>query len=583
MSYVFSNIFWCLLAAGLLGGLIGWLIKHFGGIGKLAELESGWQGKFTSVEGERDRLAAGARESDDKLRSLQARISRAEGELSTLQSASIAWDALRSKQAADLKVFGEARLVLEEQLAKATGETDSWKRKAAECGKLAADLENRLQLAIAGENAEHEKQIIELKLQLDTATRQQVETESNWNSRYASLEGERSSLRNRLSSAHQNLDKAVADDLADDSAYEKRIAELEAKLTAADTARAELETGWKKRFGALESDRDSFKTQLTSFTGTSNEQIADLKRELALAEKRLDRAVADDVADDTAFQKEIADLKAQLAGTQQRLSKSEADDKADDAAYEKQINELKAQLAGANKQRAELESGWTTRFAALESQQASFTGASNEQIADLKRQLALAEERLGKAVADDKVDDAAYEKQINDLKAQTAAMVDAAEHEALKKKLAAAEAQPKKSAGGDIERIEGIGPVYGQKLRASGIAWVRELLVRGTDAEGRKQIVAQTGLKDELILKWVNAADLLRVDGVTPDWAELLEAAGVDTVKELRNRVPENLLQKLTETNPQGPGGRYAPTLPELEEVQSWVAQAKAMRPRVTH
>ena len=476
MSYVFSNIFWCLLAAGLLGGLIGWLIKHFGGIGKLAELESGWQGKFTSVEGERDRLAAGARESDDKLRSLQARISRAEGELSTLQSASIAWDALRSKQAADLKVFGEARLVLEEQLAKATGETDSWKRKAAECGKLAADLENRLQLAIAGENAEHEKQIIELKLQLDTATRQQVETESNWNSRYASLEGERSSLRNRLSSAHQNLDKAVADDLADDSAYEKRIAELEAKLTAADTARAELETGWKKRFGALESDRDSFKTQLTSFTG-----------------------------------------------------------------------------------------------------------ASNEQIADLKRQLALAEERLGKAVADDKVDDAAYEKQINDLKAQTAAMVDAAEHEALKKKLAAAEAQPKKSAGGDIERIEGIGPVYGQKLRASGIAWVRELLARGTDAEGRKQIVAQTGIKEELILTWVNAADLLRVDGVTPDWAELLEAAGVDTVKELRNRVPENLLQKLTETNPQGPGDRYAPTLPELEEVQSWVAQAKAMRPRVTH
>ena len=315
MSYVFSNIFWCLLAAGLLGGLIGWLIKHFGGVGKLAELESSWQGRLTAVEGECDRLVGAARESDDKLRALQSRFSRAEGELATLHSASVAWDALRSKQATDLKAFGEQRLDLEGKLARVTGETDSWKRKATESGTLAGDLESRLQIAIASENAEHEKQIAELKLQLDTATRQQVETESNWNSRYASLEGERNSLRNRLANAQQNLDKAVADDVASDSAYEKQIAELKANLAASDKQKTKLESGWTARFAALEADRDSFKTQLASFTGASNERIADLKRQLALAEKRLEKAVADDKADDSAFQKEVADLKAQLAGT----------------------------------------------------------------------------------------------------------------------------------------------------------------------------------------------------------------------------------------------------------------------------
>ena len=144
-------------------------------------------------------------------------------------------------------------------------------------------------------------------------------------------------------------------------------------------------------------------------------------------------------------------------------------------------------------------------------------------------------------------------------------------------------AEGKKTVTGDIERIEGIGPAYGQKLRSIGIGWVRELLDQGGDPKGRQRIAAETGIKAELILAWVNAADLLRVDGVTPDWAELLEASGVDTVKELKNRGPVNLLAKLTEANPTGARGRIAPTLPELEEVEGWVAQAKAMRPRVSH
>ena len=295
MSYVFSNIFWCLLLAGLFGGLIGWLIKHFGGSGQLAELESTWQGKFSGVESERDRLSATARETDDKLGSLQAKFANVEGELSTLHAASLAWDKLRSKQASDLKAFAEERTSLEPKVTELSAEAASWQRKAVDCGAMIGDLENRLQLTIAEDKADdaaYEKQIAELKLTLDTTTRQQVESESNWASRFASLEGERNSLRNRLVSAQQSLDKAIADDKADDTVYQQQIAGLQAELAA-----------YAQQRTALTNERDSIRTQLAGLTATSNEQIADLKRQLDLAGQRLEKAVAADKADDAAYQK----------------------------------------------------------------------------------------------------------------------------------------------------------------------------------------------------------------------------------------------------------------------------------------
>jgi predicted flap endonuclease-1-like 5' DNA nuclease len=136
---------------------------------------------------------------------------------------------------------------------------------------------------------------------------------------------------------------------------------------------------------------------------------------------------------------------------------------------------------------------------------------------------------------------------------------------------------------GDIERIEGIGPVFGQKLRATGIAWVKTLLEEGATAAGRKAIVAETGLDPKSVLDWVNAADLLRIEGMIPDWAELLEKSGVDTVKELRNRVPENLQKKMEATNPTGPRGRFSPTVPDVETVKRFIEIAKTLEPKVSH
>ena len=131
-----------------------------------------------------------------------------------------------------------------------------------------------------------------------------------------------------------------------------------------------------------------------------------------------------------------------------------------------------------------------------------------------------------------------------------------------------------------IETIEGIGPVYRAKLEENGIKFVADLLETGASRKGREDLVAATGISAALILKWVNMADLMRISGVGEEYSELLEAAGVDTVKELRNRNPENLHQAMQQANLQHKMVRRPP---HLSEVQSWVKQAKELAPLITY
>lgn len=120
--------------------------------------------------------------------------------------------------------------------------------------------------------------------------------------------------------------------------------------------------------------------------------------------------------------------------------------------------------------------------------------------------------------------------------------------------------------------IEGIGEVYAQKLQAIGIATLEALLEQGATPKGREEIAAQTGLSSKLILRWVNHADLFRINGIASQYAELLEAAGVDTVPELAQRNPENLHQKLLEINEEK---KLVRQVAGLNQVSNWIEQAK--------
>ncbi|MBO4801454.1 MAG: DUF4332 domain-containing protein [Bacteroidaceae bacterium] len=128
--------------------------------------------------------------------------------------------------------------------------------------------------------------------------------------------------------------------------------------------------------------------------------------------------------------------------------------------------------------------------------------------------------------------------------------------------------------------IEGVGDVYAKKLTEVGIIKVSDLLAKCATPKGRQQLAEQTDISDKLILRWTNHADLFRIKGVGPQFAELLEAAGVDTVKEFRHRVPENLQPKLEETNNEK---HLVRRVPSLKEVQKMVEGAKALEPVVTY
>lgn len=131
-----------------------------------------------------------------------------------------------------------------------------------------------------------------------------------------------------------------------------------------------------------------------------------------------------------------------------------------------------------------------------------------------------------------------------------------------------------------IEDIEGIGPAYGEKLKAVSVMNTGDLLEQAAAKAGRKALAEKTDISEKLILTWVNHADLMRISGIGPQYAELLEDAGVDTVKELRTRNADNLAAKMAETNA---AQKVSGAVPSAEVVQGWVDAAKEMEPRVSH
>lgn len=132
----------------------------------------------------------------------------------------------------------------------------------------------------------------------------------------------------------------------------------------------------------------------------------------------------------------------------------------------------------------------------------------------------------------------------------------------------------------NIHAIEGIGPVYAEKLAKAEITTTQGLLKKGGDKSGRKAIAAASGIDEKMILRWVNMADLFRIKGIGEQYSDLLEAAGVDTVKELATRKPDNLHAKLVEVNA---AKKLVRQLPTQKKVEAWVMQAKEMPGAVTY
>lgn len=131
-----------------------------------------------------------------------------------------------------------------------------------------------------------------------------------------------------------------------------------------------------------------------------------------------------------------------------------------------------------------------------------------------------------------------------------------------------------------IVDIEGIGETYGAKLNKEGVFTTNDLLDKCGTKQGRASMASATHIPESLILTWVNHADLMRIRGIAGQISELLEAAGVDSVPELRNRNASNLHQKLLAVNDEyGLSGK----VPSEHELQEMIEAAKKLEPKVVH
>ncbi len=131
-----------------------------------------------------------------------------------------------------------------------------------------------------------------------------------------------------------------------------------------------------------------------------------------------------------------------------------------------------------------------------------------------------------------------------------------------------------------IDTIEGIGHKLATRLRKSGVRTTEALLKKGATRKGRRELGAASGLSEQQVLELVNRADLMRVKGIGSEYSDLLEAAGVDTVKELRKRNAGALTKKIVTINA---SKRLVRRLPTEEMVDQWVKHAKELPSAVTH
>ena len=125
--------------------------------------------------------------------------------------------------------------------------------------------------------------------------------------------------------------------------------------------------------------------------------------------------------------------------------------------------------------------------------------------------------------------------------------------------------------------IEGIGPAVAEKLRGVGVRSTASLLKRAANTKGRQELASVVHIHESQLLKWVNHADLFRIHGIGSEYSELLEAAGVDTVPELRQRNAPALHDTLVKANE---AKKLVRKLPSVAQVAEWIEEAKTL-PRV--
>ena len=131
-----------------------------------------------------------------------------------------------------------------------------------------------------------------------------------------------------------------------------------------------------------------------------------------------------------------------------------------------------------------------------------------------------------------------------------------------------------------IEDVEGIGPAWAEQLTAAGVRTTDDLLMAGGSAGGREKLEAATGISSKRLLEWVNHVDLMRIRGVGSEYADLLEAAGVDSCAELAQRNAKSLAETFQELDA---ARNTVRNIPAEAVIQGWIDEARTVDKVVSH
>ncbi len=297
----------------------------------------------------------------------------------------------------------------------------------------------------------------------------------------------------------------------------------------------ETEKNWKSRLNDLETEHNAL--ALKSKTQESN-----WKNMFAALESERDEAQA-----------RLTDVDGSLKSERQRRE-----------SLEEEIKKLQAKCAELRKERDEaverVENETTTIKNSLTAVQLERDG--------LQLKLKDIEKNAQARIRD-------LEKQRKDLKRR---------HERFKEKALRSETKVKKFIASfpdnqedyDIGEIEGIGTEYAKRLREMGIGGTMELIKRCGDAGSRREISEKLGVEGARVRNWVSRADLMRVQGIGGQYAELLTAAGIQSVRDLRRVNAIALAEKMKEINDEDHlfPGYY---LPDAHAVTQWIEQAQGL------
>ena len=131
-----------------------------------------------------------------------------------------------------------------------------------------------------------------------------------------------------------------------------------------------------------------------------------------------------------------------------------------------------------------------------------------------------------------------------------------------------------------LRAIAGIGPAMAARLKAHGIRTTEKLLEASKTVKDRRNLAEKLDVDEQLVLRWANLAERMRIKGVREPYAELLKDAGVDTVKELKYRNPGRLAEAMAAANAKR---KRVQLLPSEKRVEHWIEAAKKLPLKITY